>query len=95
MNSGGFDTYFRYWGSDTAPDALAAIGKVLGPAWEELLREAMLALGPDYPADANVRFERVDEPRAQAALDSFDSTYFELENTSDADGLLAAYLAQA
>lgn len=95
VNSGGFDTYFRYWGGDTALDALSAIGEVLGPAWGELLRKAMLTLGPDYPTDANIRFEKVDEPQVQAALDRFDSEYFELENTSDADGVLAAHLAQA
>ncbi len=30
VNSGGFDSYFRYWGGDSAPDAVAVVGALLG-----------------------------------------------------------------
>ena len=52
VNSGGFDSYFRYWAGDTAPEALAVVGTALGPACVDLLRKAMLALGSEYPAGA-------------------------------------------
>jgi hypothetical protein len=49
VNSGGFDSYFRYWGGDSASDALRALPGILGTEWAKLLSAAMGFLGADYP----------------------------------------------
>lgn len=95
INAGGFDAYFRYWGGNTAQEALAAIGKALGPDWAVLLREAILIFGSDYPINADDRLDRLDAPTVQADLDDIDRRYFELENSLDADGLMSEYLSDS
>ena len=55
VNAGGFDSYLRAWGGDSAPVALTALPTVLGQAWADLLGQATALLGPDYPADADDR----------------------------------------
>lgn len=92
VNSGGFDSYFRYWGGDTASVALAALPDVLGDAWARLLREAMQTLGPNYPADADARAGLLDDRDLDEVLNEFDSRFYELEASTDADGLVNAYL---
>jgi Domain of unknown function (DUF4375) len=61
VNSGGFDAYFRYWGGNSAPDAVEALPSLLGQNWSDLLREAMDLSGPDYPTDVDTREERVND----------------------------------
>lgn len=95
VNSGGFDSYFRYWGGDTASIALRALAEALGPEWETLLREAMQVLGPDYPADADARAEVLDARVVDDVLAALDSRFYELEGSSDADRSLNTYLASA
>ncbi len=95
VNSGGFDAYFRYWGGDTAPEALAALPRMLGAAWADLLRDAMALLGPDYPIDTNPRQERLDAAGIDDALDSMDRRFYDLEASIDADSLLTAFLSRA
>jgi hypothetical protein len=41
MNSGGFDTYLRYWGADSASEALAILPRALGVPWRQVLVEAL------------------------------------------------------
>lgn len=93
VNSGGFDSYFRYWGGDTAKVALAALSDALGQEWATLLRDAMQALGPDYPADANARSDILEARDLDDALNDLDSRFYELEGATDADGLVDSYLA--
>jgi hypothetical protein len=93
VNSGGFDSYFRHWGGDTASLALEALPEALGQPWATLLREAMQTLGPAYPADANARTAVLDIRNLDDAMHSFDSRYFELEEATDADRLIDAYLS--
>jgi hypothetical protein len=94
VNSGGFDSYFRYWGCDTANEALAALPTVLGQAWADLLAEAMELLGPDYPADIDARHDRLDGLHLDEALDALDARFYEPEDVTDADNLMSAYLAR-
>jgi len=93
VNSGGFDSYFRYWGGNTAPQAADALPKVLGEEWAAVLTEAMSLLGPAYPRDPDLRFELLDEPHVIEALHGLDTRYFELEASIDADALMTAHLA--
>lgn len=93
VNSGGFDSYFRYWGGDTAQIALAALPDVLGPRWASVLLDAMETLGPGYPIDPDIRARRIDERDLDDTLNALDARLFELEGSTDADSLLNAYLA--
>lgn len=95
VNSGGFDSYLRYWGGDSAPDAVVALPDVLGRDWADLLRQAMLLLGDAYPADANRRQERLETLDLADALEQLDDRFLRLEATIEADALLTAYLAAA
>ena len=45
VNAGGFDTYFRAWGGNSADVALAALPDLLGQEWADLLQSAMTLLG--------------------------------------------------
>jgi hypothetical protein len=94
VNSGGFDSYFRYWGGNTAPEALAALEHVLGQDWVDVLSAAMSLLGADYPTDVDDREERLEAPGVQEALGNLDRRYYDLESASDADRLLSEYLAR-
>lgn len=93
VSSGGFDSYFRYWGGNTARTALAALPSILGQDWADLLRTAMSLLGPDYPVDVSEREVRLDAPGVLEALGDLDTEYFDLEAAIDADALLSAHLA--
>ncbi|NYI43652.1 hypothetical protein BJ993_000732 [Nocardioides aromaticivorans] len=92
INSGGFDSYFRSWGGDTAPLALAALPEALGERWAMLLREGMQVLGPDYPASADARFDVLDSHNLDAVLDGLDERFYDLEAATDANDLIDAYL---
>ena len=94
VNSGGFDSYFRYWGGDTASEALGALPEVLGHDWASLLREAMQTLGPVYPSDADDRADVLDQRQLDERLNELDSRFYELEASADADQRVNAYLAR-
>jgi Domain of unknown function (DUF4375) len=94
VNSGGFDAYFRYWGGNTAPDAVKALPTLLGQDWADLLAEAMDLLGPDYPTDVNTREDRLNDRDLDNQLESLDARYYDLELSTNADARLNAYLAR-
>lgn len=94
VNSGGFDSYFRYWGGNSAENALAALPDALGVAWADVLREGMALLGPDYPTDQDAREARIDDLDVDDRFEELDAQFFELENSSDADSRLGDYLAR-
>ena len=52
VNSGGFDSYLRSWGADTASDALAIVGGALGEPWRQVLVEALGIFGTANPSTA-------------------------------------------
>jgi hypothetical protein len=95
VNSGGFDSYLRYRGGDSAPDALEVAGAVLGAEWAEVLREVMALFGPDFPRDATDRERLLDSIRADETLEALDRRFFDLEANTDADALMRAYLGDA
>jgi hypothetical protein len=92
VNSGGFDSYFRYWGGDSAPDAVSVLASVLGAEWGEVLREAMALFGPDYPAASRDRERILDSIGLDETLEELDRRFFDLEATTDADAMMSAYL---
>lgn len=92
VNSGGFDSYFRHWGGNTARTALAALATILGQEWADLLRTAMSLLGPNYPDDQSIREVRLDAPGVGEALDNLDTEYYDLEAAIDAGALVSAHL---
>lgn len=89
VNSGGFDSYFRYWGGDTAPTAAAALSQLLGSPWADVLREAMALLGSPYPASADDRAEKIDGDSLDEALYDLDRRFYALEASTEADPRLA------
>ncbi len=95
VNSGGFDRYFRYWGGDSAVEALTRIGSSLGPDWEDLLREALALFGAPYPVDTDERQGLLDELDLDDQLEALDQRFFELEISGDTDSLLWARLNRA
>lgn len=95
VNAGGFDAYFRYWGGNTAPEALAALPAALGDEWASLLNEAMQLLGPTYPSDPDTRADLLDQEGLSTRLDALDTRYYELEGSVDADQRLNTFLGAA
>src|SRR5690349_1912653 len=79
VNSGGFDSYFRYGGGDTAPVALAALPEVLGQEWADLLLEAMTILGPAYPPGTDARARVLDAQDRDHELSALDERFYDLE----------------
>lgn len=94
VNSGGFDSYFRYWGGDSAPDAVAVLAGVLGAEWGEVLQEAMALFGPGYPDDSTDRERILDSIGLDETLEKLDRRFFDLEATTDADAMMTAHLAR-
>jgi uncharacterized protein DUF4375 len=94
VNSGGFDSYFRYRGGDLATDAEPALRQLLGQDWADLLRQAMEVLGPDYPIDQASREAQLDECDLADRFEDLDARYYALEATVDADARLNDYLAR-
>lgn len=86
VGSGGFDTYFRYKGGDTAPLALEA-AELLGPRWVALVEEALHTMGSPYPADVGMREHIVDRlhERSPHLLDELDQRLYDLEIACPAD----------
>jgi len=93
VNSGGFDSYFRYWGGDSAPEALGALRETLGAGWAELLREGMALFGPDYSRDSAVREAVIDDRGLDVRFEELDARFFELEAATDSDRILSQHLA--
>lgn len=92
VNSGGFDSYFRYSFGGTAPVALAGLPTLLGSDWADLLAEAMALLGEPYLEDPDERSDRLDALDIEDALDELDDRYYALEASIDADAKLTAAL---
>ncbi|PUA80895.1 DMP19 family protein [Nocardioides currus] len=63
VNSGGFDSYLRFWGADTASDALAIVGCALGEPWRQVLVEALDLFGTANPSTADERATVRERPR--------------------------------
>jgi hypothetical protein len=73
VDSGGFDSYFRYSGGDTAALALEG-ASLLSPRWSELIEDACRSLGSPYPLDIDTREQVLDrlekeQPDLLARLD--------------------------
>jgi hypothetical protein len=94
VNSGGFDTYFRYWGGNTAREALVGLAGALGHDWAECLRDAMAVFGASYPEDPAEREAHLDDLEIDQTLAALDDRFYELEASVDADARLAAYLTE-
>lgn len=94
LNSGGFDSYCRYWGGNSAPEALAALPAIFSREWAELLSEAMALLGPNYPTTQDVREGLLDSQDLDDQLETLDDRYYALEGAMDADRRLNDYLAR-
>jgi hypothetical protein len=88
VNSGGFDTYLRYWGVDTASEALAILPRALGVPWRQVLVEALAVLGTSNPASAGDRADVLDDAAADDTLGMLDTRFYELEGSQDADSAL-------
>ena len=93
VNAGGFDTYLRAWGGNSAPVALAALPEVLGQDWADILNEAANVVGSTYPVDPDDRATRLDgDPAADDTLAALDERFYDLEATTDADARLNEYI---
>lgn len=94
VSSGGFESYFRFWGGDSAPEALEALPGTLGEGWADLLRRAMVTLGAEYPLDADERADRIDDLACEDVLGALDEEFYALAGIADADALIADRLAR-
>lgn len=90
VNSGGFDSYFRYWGGDTAVMALGALPGTLGDDWAGVLKDGMSLFGDEYPTDVDAREQLIEELSLNDAFDALDTRFYELEGRDDADSILAS-----
>jgi len=93
VNSGGFDSYFRYWGGNSALDAAVALQGLLGQDWVDLLKEAMDLLGPEYPIAQPARENLVDARDLDDQFEDLDNRFYALESSTDADARLNEYLS--
>lgn len=92
VNSGGFDSYFSYWGGDTAQEALKALPASLGDEWVRLLSEAMGLFGHPYPTHPDARAALIEELHLQEALGVLDERFYALEAATDPDARLSGLL---
>lgn len=89
VNSGGFDSYLRFWGADTSSDALAILGGALGEPWRQVLNEALGVFGTASPSTADERAAVIDgAAEADDVLGLLNERFFELEGSQDADAAL-------
>jgi hypothetical protein len=89
VNSGGFDNYLRYWGADTASEALAILPRALGTPWHQVLAEALAIFGTANPSTADERAEVLDDAaEADDVLGLLNTRFYELEGPQDADSAL-------
>ncbi|WP_120522685.1 DMP19 family protein [Arthrobacter celericrescens] len=91
--SGGVDSYFRYWGADSAPAALAALPEILGSEWANLLEEAMDLFGAPFPINCDDRARFLDNNDLEETLEDLDRRLYDLEEAIDADACLNGYIA--
>lgn len=95
VNSGGFDSYLRYWGADSASEALAILPRALGEPWRQVLAEALAIFGTSDPSTADERAEVLDDAaEADDVLGLLDSRFYELEGSQDADSALGVLAAE-
>lgn len=92
VNAGGFEGYFRYWGGNSAPAALASLPDFLGQDWADLLAEAMALLGPSYPLDPDARSAALSATEPWEILDELSQRFLDLETSVDADEVLGSRL---
>jgi hypothetical protein len=92
VNADGFDAYFRYWGGNSAQEALEALPTLLGDDWADLLRAAMELLGSPYPVDPDDRATRIDARDLGETLQDLDERFYELEASTDADARLSDFI---
>jgi hypothetical protein len=84
INSGGFDSYFRYSYGDHAPFAVEAANEVGSAAFAALISEGMARLGLDpYPGDPSVREASIDDHELE--FGDLDQAYYDLEAADDLD----------
>ncbi|WP_405063437.1 DMP19 family protein [Kribbella sp. NBC_01505] len=93
VNSGGFDSYFRYNGGDTALTAMTALPRLLGARWADLFGEAVALFGAPYPPDPDERAEKIDDDSLDATLDELDKRFYLLEASTNADARLTEALS--
>jgi hypothetical protein len=93
VNAGGFDNYFRTWGGNSAPHAIAGLPALLGSEWADLLRSAMVLFGPRYPDDPDDRADKMDRGNVFDRLQQLDERFYALEASTDADAKLNALIA--
>lgn len=93
VNSGGFDSYFRNNGGNTALVARDA-ANVIGQSWQLLIQDACNRFGDAYPTDQATR-EAAVVRMTVANPDVFervDSAFYDLEADQPADDKLDAYI---
>ncbi|MFF1822128.1 DUF4375 domain-containing protein [Kribbella sp. NPDC058245] len=93
VNSGGFDSYFRYNGGDTALTAMTALPRLLGNPWAALFGEAVALLGVPYPRSSDERAEKIDNESLDDTLAELDARFRTLEAGSNADAKLTEALS--
>jgi hypothetical protein len=96
VNAGGFDSYFRAWGGNSAPEAIDALPGALGQAWATLLHDAMQVVGSPYPHDdPDERAARLDANAASdVTLAALDERLYDLEAAEDVDARLSDLLGR-
>jgi hypothetical protein len=94
VNSGGFDSYFRYWGGDSAREALRALPVILDDDWARLLRDAVSLFGGEYPSRADARAEVLDARDLDDHLQALDDRFYRLEAGVNADSLMATFIGR-
>ncbi|HZW41901.1 MAG TPA: DUF4375 domain-containing protein, partial [Agromyces sp.] len=93
VDSGGFDSYFRYTGGDTA--ALAVEGaRLLSPQWSALIEDAYRSLGSPYPLDIHSREQILDrlEKEQPDLLTRFDERKYALESEEPLDDKVDTFI---
>lgn len=65
---------------------------ILGPAWQELIADAIATLGTLYPATRGERERTLDELDDLATLERLDDRFYEFEETVSADELIDAFV---
>lgn len=94
VNSGGFDSYFRYWGGNTALVARAPLASLLGEPWADLLDDALALFGDHYPLGPDDRADVLDRHDWQDVLNALDERFYALEASTDADERLSRALGR-
>jgi hypothetical protein len=84
VNSGGFDSYFRYAYGDTAPSAVDAATAMGSTDLAALISQGISRLGVDpYERDCSVREARIDD--LDLDFEDLDQAFYALEAADDLD----------